>query len=106
MNRFTLLSVVFLLCAGAAFGQAVGAGALSAQPNIIEFQSHPQRAMQQGMGTSENLLESSTYSAAKGERPLWEVAKIKEPAPLGDTARMLRKEHETAKKTDKVWVNY
>jgi len=62
--------------------------------------------MQQGMGTSENLLESSTYSAEKGERPLREVAKIKEPAPLGDTARMLRKEHETAKKTDKVWVNY
>jgi hypothetical protein len=106
MTRFALLSVVFLLCAGAAFGQAVGGGALSAQPYVVEFQSHPQRATQQGMGASESLLETSTYLAEKGERPLWEVAKLKEQPPLGDTARVLRKEHESAKKTDKIWVNY
>ena len=48
---------------------------------------------------------SSVNVQAHGVRPLWEVAKPSEPVPLGDAARLLRKEHAAAKKADIVWNN-
>ena len=38
--------------------------------------------------------------SAHGVRPLWEVAKPAYVAPLGDSARMLRQEHMSAKKAE------
>jgi hypothetical protein len=94
------------LCATTALGQSVSGGsALSAEPQVLQFPSHPARAMQQAMGERENILESSTIVSARGERPLWEVAPKRHEVPLGDVARMFRKEHATAKKAVIVWDN-
>ncbi len=97
------LSVCFFLCATAAFGQ-VG-GVLSNEPQIIQPASHPQHASPQEMSLERSLLISSGYVTAKGERPLWEFGVVKPTVPLGDTARLLRQEHATAKKAAKVWEN-
>jgi len=51
------------------------------------------------------LLEQTTYTSAKGERPLWEVAPEWHAIPLGDIARELKQEHATAKKAEIVWEN-
>ena len=106
MMKFTVVMVCFL-CATAAFGQSSAMGsALNAQTSVLEFQSHQEFATQHGMATEQNLLESSSGNTwAKGERPLWEVAPVSHPTPLGDSARMLRKEHDAAKKAEIVWNN-
>jgi hypothetical protein len=99
----TLLVLCFL-CTAAAFGQsASGVSVLNNQPQMVSFVSHSQRASQQPMSPGESLLAGSSYSHAQGVRPLWEVAPISNPVPLGDTARNLRKEHATAKKAKVVW---
>jgi hypothetical protein len=103
--KATLLFLLCLLCTTAAFGQAAAASSgLSAQPVIYEFYSHPEHAAQTPMGREQNLLESSCYVSAKGERPLWEFAAAQE-TPLGDVARVLRKEHEMARKAHYFWNN-
>ena len=102
------LCVLGILCfAGAAFGQAggsVGSG-LSAEPIIYDFQSHPARALQQGMGQRQDLMEQSINVRAHGVIPLWEVATPSRMIPLGDSARMLKQAHTSAKKAEIVWNN-
>jgi hypothetical protein len=102
------LCVVGILCfAGMAFGQAGGAtsSGISAEPTVYEFQSHVGHAAQQGMGQVQDIMEASTNVQAHGVRPLWEVATPAYVVPLGDSARMLRKEHVDAKKAEIVWNN-
>ena len=102
----TMCVVLFCLGAPAAFGQSsVGVGALSAEPVITEFSSHSQRATQTPMANQESLLETSEYVFAQGQRPLWEVGTLPRTVPLGDSARLLRKEHEKAKKAEIIWQN-
>ncbi len=103
----TTLLVLGLLCfAGAAFGQAtVGGIGLSAEPVVYEFQSHAGHASQTDMGRHQNIMEQYTNVQAHGVRPLWEVATPAYVVPLGDSARMLRKEHMYAKKAEIVWNN-
>jgi len=102
----TTLFVLCFFCATAAFGQAVGSAALlSAEPVVAQFCSHPARASQQPMGMEQNLLGQSGFTYAHGERPLWEVASPSQVTPLGDSARVLKRAHETAKKADIVWNN-
>jgi mRNA degradation ribonuclease J1/J2 len=102
----TTLFVLCLFFATAAFGQAsAGTGALSNEPVVIEFTSHPAHAFQQAMGQEQNLLHQSGNVQAHGVRPLWEVAMPSHVVPLGDSARMLRKEHEMVKKADITWTN-
>ncbi len=102
----TMLFVLCFFCATAAFGQNGSTGsAVSAEPVITEFRSHSGRASQQPMGTEQNLLGQSGFTSAHGERPLWEVATPSQVTPLGDSARVLKKAHETAKKADIVWNN-
>jgi hypothetical protein len=102
--KISILAVC-LLCAATAVAQAGGmsAASVSSQVSSVSFQSHEAFASQHAMGTEQNILESSTYSYAQGERPLWEVAPISHPTPLGDSARMIRKEHAAAKKADHIW---
>ena len=57
------------------------------------------------MAQEQNLLANSSYSFAQGERPLWEVQPLSHSVPLGDVARRMKKEHETAKKADIIWNN-
>jgi len=57
------------------------------------------------MAREQNLLNDNGLTFAHGERPLWEVAQTKKVVPLGDIARELRKEHESAPKAEIVWEN-
>ena len=103
----TTLVVFCLFCiAGAAFGQAAVTGTgLSNEPVVYEFQSHVQHAAAQAMGNAQNLLISSGNAQAHGVRPLWEVHVSSQAVPLGDAARVLRKEHAAAKKAGILWNN-
>jgi hypothetical protein len=102
----TTLFVLCFFCATAAFAQTVSTGALlSAEPVMVQFTSHAGHASPQPMGMEQNLLGRSGSTSAHGERPLWEFGTTSQPVPLGDSARMLKKAHETAKKADIVWHN-
>jgi len=102
----TVISALCFFCATAAMGQAVAGGAvLNSQPIVYSFPEHTQHATPQPMAQEQNLLGSSTYGYARGERPLWEVAALPPAVPLGDVARMVRKEHATVKKASVVWEN-
>jgi len=102
-------TALFVLCffsATVVFGQsAAGAGALSAEPIVIEFNSHSQHASYQAMGQEQTLFAQSSNVQAHGVRPLWEVALPSQLTPLGDSARLLKKDHATAKKAEVVWNN-
>jgi hypothetical protein len=98
----TGLLVLCLLCASTALAQASGSAQLS---NELQFSTHDERATQLPMAQEQNLLANSSYSYVQGERPLWEVQPLSHTVPLGDVARALKKEHETAKKADIFWNN-
>ena len=101
---FCLFCVFF---AAAAFGQNVGGGlsALSNEPIRIAVPDHPEHASQKPMLMEQSLLDTSTFTSAHGERPLWEVAPVKEEVPLGDVARAFRKEHTIVKRSATVVEN-
>ena len=104
--KTTLLMLCLFFCATLAFGQStVGVAALSSQPIPMQIYMNPKHASHQRMAEEQSLLQPSSYSHARGERPLWEVAKFPEAMPLGDVARALREEHTATKKSEIVWVN-
>ena len=98
-----MLFTLCLLCAPHAFGQAVGVANYEPQPLVIA--THEQRASQQDMGSEKSLLINSYNAHEHGTRPLYELAPVKTETPLGDTARMLKKQHAGSKKADIVWEN-
>jgi hypothetical protein len=103
--KISLLALC-LLCATTAFAQTgASAATLSAQTSPVAFQSHEAQASQHSMAAEQNLLGASSYTWAQGERPLWEVAPVYHFTPLGDSARLLKKEHDNAKKAEFVWNN-
>jgi len=102
----TTLFVFCFFCATAAFGQATAcAGAISNEPVRVEFASHPARASYQGMGQEQNLFAQSLNVQAHGVLPLSEVKLPSMVTPLGDSARLLKEEHLTAKKAEVIWTN-
>ncbi len=104
--KMTFVVLCLFGLAGAAFGQAAVTGTgLSSEPVVYEFQSHAAHAAPQTMGNEQNLLIGSGNAQAHGVRPLWEVHTLAPVVPLGDTARLLRKEHADAKKAEIVWNN-
>ena len=104
--KITLCLLGVVCFAGMAFGQsATTASGMSAEPVIYEFQSHVGHASQQGMGQAQDIMEQSINVQAHGVRPLWEVATPAYVVPLGDSARLLKKEHMFAKKAEIVWNN-
>jgi len=99
-------TAIFVLCffgATVALGQSVGSS-YGAAPvsSSVQMPSHAERASQTPMAQEQNLLEHSNYDYAQGERPLWEVQPLSHShsMPLGDIARMYRKDHELVKKAD------
>jgi hypothetical protein len=103
--KTTFFGLCFL-SATLSFGQSsVGLTSLINEPQAISFYTHPGHASQQTMSREQSLLEKSNIVSAQGERPLWEVAPKSHAVPLGDVARALRKEHETAKKAEITWQN-
>ena len=93
-----------LLCASAAFGQAVLAQPSYAQPLVMA--DHPQHASQHELAQPQDLFEHSGYTYAKGELPLSDFVHPSEPEPLGDIARAYRKEHASVKKAELVFEKY
>jgi hypothetical protein len=101
---WTVFAVFFLFCVASAFGQQ----AAPVLPNLpVEFvvPGHPQHAERHDMAQEQSLFASDLYSYAQGEQPLWQFPSDKRVTPLGDIARELRKEHETAKKAEVIWEN-
>jgi hypothetical protein len=99
--KTTVLVFCLFLCATAVFGQS--APVLSNRPQMLQVPDNPAHASQHEMAVEQNILEHSAYTVAQGEKPLWEFGPVSQPTPLGDSARILRKQHETAKKSDIVW---
>jgi len=108
MKRLLFVSLVMcIFCAVNAAGQGV-VGVLSAEPQVFEVPSHPAQAAQHEMGLERDLMQSSSTTYDRGEKPLWEVmqeAPATPPTPLGDAARAARKEHAMAKKAVVLWTN-
>ena len=100
------IAILALFCATCAFGQTLGGITfLSSQPVGVQFASNPRRAVETPMGREQSLLAGSSFMHAKGERPLWEFGTALDGVSLGDVARKLKKEHESAKKAEIVWAN-
>jgi hypothetical protein len=76
------------------------------EPAFIQMTSHPQTAALHSLAPEQSLVGGgpSTYAYAQGERPLWEFGPfLPPPTPLGDVAREVRKQKQTAKKADFVF---
>jgi hypothetical protein len=101
----TLVLLVCILSSAVALGQAAGASTLSSQPVVRWAPSHAEHAAQKPMAQLQTLLGDRNYTSAHGERPLWEVAPSTVEPPLGDTARLLKKQRATTKKSKVVWEN-
>jgi hypothetical protein len=102
----TTFFLMCLLCATAALGQASARGsALISEPRVMSMPSYQLHAAQRPIGQEQDLLEKSHLSYARGEKPLLEAAPKAYAMPLGDVARQLRKQHETAKKATRVLEN-
>lgn len=71
---------------------------LLSTPQPLTMPDHAQHASQHLMTPESSLLNSWTYTYAKGEVPLAEVGTLPEQVPLGDVARAYRKEHVNAAK--------
>ena len=106
MKRLFFLSVVCAFCGTGAMAQIGGSIVSAPTTSPFVIQGHMQRASQTALATSQNLIGHFSTSASKGERPLWEVMPAPAPeVPLGDMARIIRKDHETAKKASVSWTN-
>lgn len=102
----TTFFLMCLLCATAALGQAsAGGSVLTSEPRVMSMPSHQRHASHRPIGQGQDLLEKSHLSYARGEKPSWEAAPKAYAPPLGDVARQLRKQHETAKKAARVLEN-
>jgi hypothetical protein len=108
INMKTALLMFCFLCTTAALGQTVGGFLNGPTMNAtVQMAGHAAHASAQPMAREQSLLEgSSGVYIAHGEIPLAEVPLPEKPAiPLGDTARLLKKQHETAKKAQFVYEN-
>ena len=95
----TTLLMCMIVAAIGAFGQS--AGVISSVPQMIRTSEHPMHAEVRPMASEHLLVGGGTYTVAHGERPLWEFGPVSEPGrPLGDVAREIRKEKQTARKAE------
>jgi hypothetical protein len=101
MATKTMLFALCLLCATAALGQS---GAVLS--SSLQFSNHTEHAAPMGMAQPQDLWGgSSAVVSAQGERPVGEVVPEKYEMPLGDAARIQRKEHAADRKAQVVWEN-
>jgi hypothetical protein len=105
MKTCLLLFVACFCIAISASAQNIGGSALNAHPQMLVLADSTERASQTPMATEHDLLEHGGSTSARGERPLWEVMPESPKRPLGDIARELKLEHESARKALIVWVN-
>ena len=103
MKHLFFLFVVCCLCAVGANAQV--SGAMNSQAHALVMSGNPQHASHSAMSQEHSLMERSGMVSAHGNRPLWEFMPEATVVPLGDSARVLRKEHVGAKKAVRVWSN-
>lgn len=102
----TAVLVLCVFCAVVTWGQAIGGGAvLNNQPQVLRMGGHSEHASAQNLGREQSLLPKTGFAYGKGERPLWEVGTLPTSIPMGDVARMLRKQHDSAPKAVVIWEN-
>jgi len=94
----TTILVLCILWAATALGQS--AYGVPVMASTFQVTSHAEHASPHALAQEQSLLEGpgAGYLIAQGERPLWEFASTKQEVPLGDIARTLREQHESAKK--------
>ena len=97
----TAFLVLCLLWTASAFGQYA---AISSQPQPYQAPSHPEHAAVHALATEQYVLSGTNYTSAQGEKPTWELPQAPVPS-LGETARILRKEHAKVKKARVVYEN-
>jgi len=98
----TIWFALCLLCTTAAFGQT-GAAPLS---STFQFSSHADHAGPAVLAQEQNLWGgSSSVTVAQGEQPIGEVVPEQYEMPLGDAARIQRKQHAADKKSQVAWEN-
>ncbi|HET7205844.1 MAG TPA: hypothetical protein VFI95_04610 [Terriglobales bacterium] len=95
-----MFTLAVLLFATAAFTQT--APVLYGDAHPVQVPSHPEHASVHDLAAPAYILGGAGVEFARGVRPLWEVAGERDAMPLGDVARMLRKEREAKKKAEKV----
>jgi hypothetical protein len=87
----TIICTLFFLCAATvAFSQT--ASVLTNTPQPVRMDGHFEHASEHPMSQESSLLSSGSYSYAKGEVPLAELASPIYEVPLGDIARANRRE--------------
>jgi hypothetical protein len=102
--RLTLIAFC-LMCATAGFGQT--ASVLTNDPQPVTMTDHPGHASHHELATPQSILDESSYSYEKGERPISEFATPgPQPTALGDIARAYRKEHASVPKAEFIFEKY
>jgi hypothetical protein len=99
----TLVFALSMFCATGALAQ-VGA-VLSSEPQRLQMPSHPEHASRKPLATEQSILGGTAPTIVRGERPLWELAPVKEELSLGEAARIQRKQHANDRKASMVWHN-
>ena len=97
----TAFLVLCLFLTTVAFGQYA---AVSGQPQPYQPPSHPEHATVHELASEQSVLGGTNYVSASGERPTWELPQAPTPS-LGETARILKKEHGKLKKARVVYEN-
>ena len=102
----TTFLILCLLLTTAAFGQYTGGRAsLSNQSQPYHAPTHPGEAGVHALAAEHYVLGGRTYTSAQGERPAWDLPQASPAPSLGETARLLRKEHGKLKKARCVFEN-
>ncbi len=100
--------ILFVLCltltTAAVAQNSLGGNSLNSQVQSYSFSSHPQHAAYAPMSQEQNIISSTGYSSASGERPASDFPQP-ESVSLGAAARELREQHAAVKKSRVVWIN-
>ena len=100
-------TIFLILCflTTAAFGQYGGGASRGNQAQPYQPPSHPRQATVHALAAEHYVLGGRTYTSAQGERPAWDLPQASAAPSLGETARILRKEHAKLKKARCVFEN-
>jgi len=97
-------TIVFALCMFCATAALAQSGAVYSSP--LQFSGSTEHASFASMGQEHSLFSGSgAVVSARGEQPVGEVVPEKWEMPLGDAARIQRKEHASDKRSQVVWEN-